>query len=80
MDDARRHRTPRGYDAELCAEQKLDMRGMFEAARLRHAALGLTLQESAPTSGGWNVAMLQTHYDGQAEILAMWQEALDGKR
>jgi len=64
------------YDPELCAEQTLDARGWFEAARLSHAALGLTIDESSSTSGGWNVAVLMAHHDGQTEILAMWEKAM----
>lgn len=64
------------YDPELCAEQTLDARSMFEAAKLRHAALGLTIQETSPTSGGCNLALLMAHHEGQAEILAMWGEAV----
>ena len=65
------------YDPELCAEQKLDMRGTFEAAKLRHAALGLTISETVPTSGGWHLALMKAHHEGQAEILAMWEETLN---
>lgn len=66
------------YDPELCAEQKLDMRGMFEAAKLRHAALGMAIDDG--DDYGEHVG-LQRHrravHEGQAAILAMWEEALD---
>lgn len=64
------------YDPELCAEQTLDMRGWFEAAKQRHAALGLAISEG--TGYGVAVAQEMCHQAGQAEILAMWEEALNG--
>lgn len=60
------------YDAELCAEQTLDMRGWFEAAKQRHAALGLTISEG--TGYGPSAAGAMAHHQGQAEIISMWEQ------